>query len=585
MDPAAAPPPPGGDVVTTAPDERLRRALDKFVSQGASFVLPDVPPIALLAEPPGGLPPDTKLAAALPTPLLIPRPAPREANPTPTPGTPRAVVTADAVLSGLDHVVWSVSPDGSLVYLIAGPVERLLGHPAEYYLDKPNGWLGAVPDDECVTLRDSFASLLEVGSFVLEHTASGRRVVSRGRLVRRADGLPLRVDGTTTELTETAAERELRAKLARVEAALRDASRLGTLGRLVTGVAHDFNNCLTIISGHAEMLRDLLPPGDPLRDPAGEIVGHVAGAALVARQLVAFGKPTPTCAGPTDPNAEVRGLERLLRRFCGEDITFDLSLAAGVHPIPVGAGALAQVVLNLVANARDAVPRRGTVTLRTADTVVDRSRAGWPASVPAGRYVALTVADNGVGMTEAVRARMFEPYFTTKGAAGNGVGLATVADIVRAVGGHIEVESSVGWGTSVRVFFPPAESTPAVVPPTPPATPPRAATVLLVQDATGVRDLTATALQQAGYRVLEADDGATGEERARLYAGPIDLLVTDVGLPRQDGRELATALRRARPDLRVLFASGSTVEVPGPLLPKPYTPAELLVAVRRALDG
>jgi len=243
------------------------------------------------------------------------------------------------------------------------------------------------------------------------------------------------------------------------------------------------------------------------------------------------------------------------------------------------------VVLNVVANARDAVPRGGTVTLRTADTVVERSRPGWPASLPVGRYVALTVADNGVGMSEAVRARMFDPYFTTKGATGNGVGLATVAEIVRTAGGHIEVESAEGWGTSVRVFFPPAEAPPAVVPPTPPAAPPRAATVLLVQDATGVRDLTAAALQQAGYRVLEADDGASGEERARLYAGPIDLLVTDVGLPRRDGRELASALLSVRPGLRVLFASGSAADVPGPLLPKPYTPGELLTAVRRALDA
>lgn len=570
--------------MTASPDDRLQRALDRFVSQGGPFVLPSGPPTALLAEPPGGLPPDTKLNAALPTPPFIPRPVPRDSAPTPPPGTSRAVVTADAVLQGLDLVVWSLSPDGSLVYLLGGPVERLFGKPAEYFLDKSDGWFAAVPEDEYAALRAAFAQLPASGSFTHEHSAGGRRVVSRGRLVRHADGRALRVDGTTTERTETAVERELRAKLAAAEVALRDAARLGTLGRLVTGVAHDFNNCLTVVSGHAEMLRELLPPGDPLRDPAGEIVGHVAAAALVARQLVAFGKPTTSCAGPTDPNAEVRALERLLRRLCGEDVAFDVLLAAGVHPIPVGAGALAQVLLNLVANARDAVGRRGTVTLRTADTVVDRSRPGWPSSLPVGRYVALTVADNGVGMTEAVRARMFDPYFTTKGSAGNGVGLATVAEIVRAAGGHIEVESLEGWGTSVRVFFPPAEAPPAVVPPTPLATPAEAATVLLVQDATGVRDLAATTLQQAGYRVLEADDGKSGEVRARLYAGPIDLLVTDVGLPKQDGRELASALRAARPGLRVLFASGSAAEVPGPLLPKPYTAAELLTAVQRALE-
>ncbi|WP_145241507.1 PAS domain-containing hybrid sensor histidine kinase/response regulator [Urbifossiella limnaea] len=571
---------------TPHPDERLQRALDKFLTRGGPFVLPEgPPPTALLPAPPGGLPPDTKLNAALPTPAVIPRPAPREPSPTPIPGASRAVVTTDAVLAGLDHVVWSVSPDGALVYLLGGPVERLFGHPAEFFLDKSDGWLSALPDDDADRLRAAFAGLSAAGSFVVEHTAGGRRVVTRGRLLLRPDGRPIRVDGSTTELTETATERELRAKLAVAEEALRATARLGTLGRLVSGVAHDFNNCLTVVSGNAELLRELLPADDPLRDTAGEIVAHVASAALVARQLVAFGKPTGACSGPTDPANEIRVLDRLLRRLTGEDITLDVLLAPGVPPIPVGAGSLAQVVLNLVANARDAIPRHGTVTLRVAEAVVDRAREGWPEGLPAGRYVALTVADTGVGMTEAVRARMFDPYFTTKGPAGNGVGLATVAEIVRTAGGHIEVESAAGWGTSVRVFFPPADYPPAVVPPTAPEAPPRPATVLLVQDATRVRDLAASALQHAGYRVLEADDGVAGEERARLYAGPIDLLVTDVGLPKQDGRELASALRAARPGLRVLFASGSAAEVPGPLLPKPYTPAELLAAVRLLLDG
>ncbi|MFO0799043.1 MAG: ATP-binding protein [Gemmataceae bacterium] len=570
---------------THHPDERLQRALDRFLTQGGPFVLPDgPPPDRLLPGPPGGPPPDTKLNAALPTPAVITRPAPREPSPTPPPGPSRAIVTTDAVVAGLDHVVWSVSPDGALVYLLGGPVERLFGHPAEFFLDKSDGWLSAVPDDDADALRAAFAGLSAEGSFVVEHTACGRRVVTRGRLVLRPDGRPMRVDGSTTELTETAAERELRAKLAAAEEALRASARLGTLGRLVSGVAHDFNNCLTVLSGNAELLRELLPPDDPLRDTAGEIVGHVATAALVARQLVAFGKPTAGgSSGPTDPASEVRGLDRLLRRLTGDDITLDVLLAPGVPPIPVGAGSLAQLVLNLVANARDAIPRHGTVTLRLAETVVDRTRPGWPERLPAGRYVALTVADTGVGMTESVRARMFDSYFTTKGPAGNGVGLATVAEIVRTAGGHIEVESAEGWGTSVRVFFPPADTPPAVVPPTAPDPPPRPGTVLLVQAATRVRDLTASVLQHAGFRVLEADDATAGEERARLYAGPIDLLVTDVGLPRQDGRELATALRAVRPGLRVLFASGSAVDVPGPLLPKPYTPAELVAAVRQTL--
>ncbi len=555
-----------------SPDDRLRQALDKFLSQGGSFVLPDGPPTGLLPEPPGGLPPDTKLHAALPTPPVIPRPPRREVSaPTPPPRTHRAVVTADAVLASLDHVVWSVSPDGQLVFLLGGAVERVLGQPADVFLDKTDGWTHAVPEADRPALRAAFARLPEAGSFAVEHRVGAKRVVSRGRLVRRPDGVPVRVDGTTTEVAESDVEARLRAKLTAAEERLREAGRLGTLGRLVTGVAHDFNNCLTVISGNAQLLRECLPPGDALRERADEILTHVGSAAGVTRQLVAFGRPTATAVGPTCPNAEVRGLERLLRRLVGDDITLDVLLTPGVHPVPVGAGALTQVLLNLVANARDATPGRGTVTVRTAEAP--------------GRFVALTVTDTGVGMSPAVKARMFDPYFTTKGASGNGVGLATVAEIVRGAGGHIDVESLEGWGTSVRVYLPAADGPPAVAPPPPPAAPARLETILLVQDGTAVRDLSAVALQHAGYRVLEADDGAAGEERARLYAGPIDLLVTDVGLPKQDGRQLAAALRAARPGLKVLFVSGAALATPGEFLPKPYTTAELLAAVRKTLDN
>lgn len=565
-----------------SPDDRLRKALDNYLSQGGSFVLPDGPPTGLLPEPPGGLPadtkahaalpPDTKVHAALPTPPMIHRPPRRAAAAPPPPSRPtRAVVTADAVLGSLDHAVWSVSPDGRLVFLLGGAVETVFGQPAELFLDAADGWAPAVHEDDRPVLRAAFARLPETGSFAVEHRVGAKRVVSRGRLVCRADGAPLRVDGTTAVLAETAAEGELRERLAAAEERLRDTARLGTLGRLVAGVAHDFNNCLTVISGNAQLLRECLPPDAAYRDRADEIVTHVAAAAAVTRQLIAFGRPTPIVAGPTCPNAEVRGLERLLRRVVGDDIGLSVLLAPGVHPVPLGAGALTQVLLNLVSNARDAIPGHGTVTLRTADAP--------------GRTVAITVTDTGVGISAAVKARMFDPYFTTKGATGNGVGLATVAEIVRGAGGRIEVESTEGWGTSVRVILPAADGPPAVAPPPPPAAPARLETVLLVQDGTAVRDLSAVALQHAGYRVLEADDGAAGEERARLYAGPIDLLVTDVGLPKQSGGQLAAALRAARPGLKVLFLSGTAPPAPGAFLAKPYTTDALLAAVRRALDG
>jgi signal transduction histidine kinase len=574
------------------PDPRLQRALDKFLAQGGSFVLPDsAPPHALLPEPPGGPPADTRTHAALPTPSTIPHAVPRVPRDAPTPPPAgrlphRAVIDANAVLPSLDHVVWSVSPDGSLVFLIAGAVERVLGLPAEYFVDRPGAWTKVVPGPERPALLRAFRRVAETNGFVVEHAIRvggvSRRVVTRAKLVRRPDGGPLRVDGTTTEVVTTAVVRDLEARLAAAEARVKQAARLEALGRLVTGVAHDFNNCLTVVSGNIQLVRDHLPPGDALRDRTDEAVEHVAAAATVARQLVAFGRPASAAGGPIDPNAEVRGVERLLRRLTGHELTFDVLLSAGLPPAAVGSGGFLQVVLNLVANARDATPAGGTVTLRTAETVVTARRPGWPVGLPAGRYVAVTVTDTGVGMTEEVKARVFDPYFTTKGAAGAGVGLATLAEVVRAARGHVEIESAPGWGTSVRVFFPLASGPPAAPPPVPPAAP-RPATILLVQDATAVRDLAAVALQHAGYRVLEADDGVTGEQRARLYAGRIDLLVADVGLAKQDGPALAAALRAARPGLKVLLVADSPTDA-APCLTKPYTPADLLAAVRQALD-
>ena len=369
---------------------------------------------------------------------------------------------------------------------------------------------------------------------------------------------------------------------------LRQARRLETVGRLVAGVAHDFNNLLTVISGSAELVRDLLDPADPLRDPAELIAATAHTAAGVARQLVAFGKPGGANPCPVDASAAVRAVERMLRRLIGEGVVLDVAVAPGLSPVRVDPGQFDQVVLNLVANARDAIAAAGTVTVRTAETTTAPDRPGWPADLPAGEYVALTVTDTGCGMTEAVRARMFDPYFTTKGENGSGIGLATVRDIVRAAGGHVEVESTPGWGTSVRVFWPKAEGMAALPahcdPPVIPSA--RGETVLLVQDGDRVRDVAAVALQLAGYRVLEAGDGDAGEERARLYAGTIDLLVTDLGLPKRGGPDLADAVRAARPGVKVLFASGYTPPsgVGGTFVAKPYTANELLDAVRKALD-
>lgn len=256
--------------------------------------------------------------------------------------------------------------------------------------------------------------------------------------------------------------RELETRLAEAEERLRISARLESAGRLVAGVAHDFNNLLTIISGHADVIRAELPEGHPLRETAELISSTAHTAAGVTRQLVEFGQPGAPEPCPVDVNITVRALERTLGRLTGNRIALTITLASQLPLIQVDPGQFDQVVINLVVNARDSIHDAGTITIRTAAATILVGRPGWPIDIPPGEFVVVTVTDTGTGMTEEVKARIFDLFFTTKGERGTGIGLATVKDIVTAAGGHIEVESSPNWGTSVRVFWP--------VYPEPPAT-------------------------------------------------------------------------------------------------------------------
>ncbi|HEV3440691.1 MAG TPA: ATP-binding protein [Gemmata sp.] len=248
--------------------------------------------------------------------------------------------------------------------------------------------------------------------------------------------------------------RELETRLSEAEERLRVAARLEIVGRLVAGVAHDFNNLLTIISGHADVIRSELPNEHSLRDTAELISNTAHTAAGLTRQLVSFGKPGRPDPCPVDANASVRAIEGTLGRLTGGRVALNVTLATSIPLIRIDPGQFDQVLMNLVVNARDAIRDTGTITIRTASATITPGRAGWPLDIQQGEFVVVTVTDTGIGMTEEVKARIFDLFFTTKGARGNGVGLSTVKDIVKATRGHIEVESSPDWGTSVRVFWP-----------------------------------------------------------------------------------------------------------------------------------
>ena len=362
--------------------------------------------------------------------------------------------------------------------------------------------------------------------------------------------------------------------------------KLEALGRLAGGVAHDFNNLLTVILGYADLL-SRYGADDHAREVGGEIQKAAERAAGLTRQLLAFSRKQVLRPSVLDLNHLVRNLETMLRRLIGEDVQLTTSLHAGRLPVKADAGQLEQVLTNLVVNARDAMPRGGRLTLSTTEA---------PVAPDGARRALLTVTDSGCGMDEKVLKRLFEPFFTTKEVGkGTGLGLAMVYGVVKQSGGRIEVESEPGRGSTFRVYLPLSDGVPEVV--EAPVTPNRSAdgteTILLVEDEDAVRQLARRALQARGYNVLEAGDGVAALTVCQRHLRSIDIVVTDVVMPRLSGVDLVQKLKTVRPQLKVLYVSGytdSTVvrhgveESEANYLQKPFTPDLLTRKVRELLD-
>jgi signal transduction histidine kinase len=383
-------------------------------------------------------------------------------------------------------------------------------------------------------------------------------------------------------------------RLAESEARLRHAQRLESLGALAGGVAHDFNNLLTVINGFSEVLLGQLAAGDPARELVREIYKAGERARSLTRQLLVFSRRQPLATKVLDLNALVAEMETMLRRLIGAHIDLKASLDPQLGRVQADPGQLEQVLMNLVVNSRDAMPHGGALTLETRNVELDGSQTRLLPDVPPGPYALLAVTDTGCGMDEATRAHMFEPFFTTKPAGqGTGLGLAMVYGIVKQSGGHVEVYSEAGAGTSVKVYLPRLGGAAAPAAAAPLAAAGGAETLLLVEDDDGVRSIAGAALRAAGYTVLEAGDGDEAEETCRRCAGPIHLLLTDVVMPRINGRQVAERLAALRPGLKVMYLSGYTADAivrhgvlePGvEFLQKPFSPLELKKKVREVLD-
>jgi PAS domain S-box-containing protein len=466
--------------------------------------------------------------------------------------------------------------------------EELLGRPAGEVVG--SSYEGLVPAAERDAWRAEFAMLLRDGSVRRDNVrfdgAGGRPVC----VDYTASVVDLGGERVILAIVHDASERE------RLEGQLRQSQKMEAVGRLAGGVAHDFNNLLTVINGYGELLLDRLAPGDPARELMREMTRAGERATSLTRQLLTFSRQQAVEHSVLDLNAVVADVTKMLRRLIGEDIELANVPAPALGSVRADPGQLEQILINLAVNARDAMPQGGRLTIETGIVELDDAYARSHPDVRPGPYALLAVSDTGTGMDEQTRSHIFEPFFTTKEAGkGTGLGLAVVHGIVRQAGGHVEVYSEPGRGSTFKVYLPRAEEAPRPARPTGdlPRNTSGTETVLLVEDAEMVRLVARHALQIGGYTVLEASDGEAALRVAEGHAGRIDLLLTDVVMPRMGGRELAERLTRARPGLRVLYLSGYTdeavvrhglLEADAAFLQKPFSPASLAAKVRAVLD-
>jgi signal transduction histidine kinase len=398
------------------------------------------------------------------------------------------------------------------------------------------------------------------------------------------------------ELNDRDERKRAEEALRQSEKQFRQAQKMEAVGRFAGGIAHDFNNLLTVIMGYSQVLSSELGPQHPLRGKVDETLKAGERAATLIRQLLAFSRKQPLDPKVLSLTTVVTSLESLLCRLIGEDIRLVTKLDPTNGRLRADQAQLEQVLVNLVVNARDAMPKGGTLTIETAQVELTRSPVYHLNPLLPGPYVGLSVKDTGCGMDRQTQSHIFEPFFTTKGEGkGSGLGLSTVFGIVTQCGGAIDVTSRVGHGTRFDLFFPSIESDILTTPPTQPSGQPKRGTetILVVEDEPSVRTLVRDELRKLGYRVVEAKNGVEACLLATQQAGSLQLLLTDVVMPGMGGRELAQHLSVIKPDLRTLFMSGYMDDVgimagqeegTSSFLQKPFTPEVLACAVRNLLD-
>jgi two-component system, cell cycle sensor histidine kinase and response regulator CckA len=488
----------------------------------------------------------------------------------------------------IQQVFWMTDVHGSLLY-VSPAFETIFGRPCDSVAASPGVWMDAVHPDDRERVEQAAYARLRRGDYdevyrIVRPDGAVRWIRDRAFHIYDDAGEVYRLVGTAADVTE---QRQL-------EEQLQQAQKMEIVGRLAGGVAHDFNNLLTIINGMTDLVIGGLAEDDPTRSDLTQIRQAGERAAALTGRLLAVSRRQILKPEIVDLSAIVTSLQDMIQRLVGEDVALVLELSPELASVKADPGQIEQVVLNLVVNARDAMPDGGTLTIETRSVRLDAVSASEHPGMRPGPYALLAVSDTGVGMDDAIRRRIFEPFFTTKPQGkGTGLGLSMVYGIVKQSGGAIWFHSEPGHGTRFTICLPHVVGPPTARPTSPPTVTARGhETVLVVEDEPPLRALAARVLAGAGYTVLQAGSGA---EALALIADhdPVHLVFTDVVMPGMNGRELVARLSALRPAMRVLYTSGYTEDAilrhgvlddPRRFLSKPYTPALLRRRIREALD-
>ncbi len=489
----------------------------------------------------------------------------------------------------IQEVFWITDAGKSRMLYVSPAYEAVWGRPGEEVYVDALSWAAALHPEDRDRVMEAVAQRQIRGEYdeeyrIVRPDGEVRWIRERAYPVRNAEGQVERIVGVARDITERIVAEER----------LRDVQRMESVGQLAAGVAHDFNNVLTVINGIAEMALASLPEGSPLRRDLATIRDAGERATELTRQMLAAGRRQMLRPEPVNLNILVAEMEALLRSMLGEDIEIVVRLAPDLAPVVVDPGQFHQVILNLAANSRDAMPRGGTFTIETRNAVLPDPDQGRNLGSPAPG-VALAISDTGEGIDPRIRPHIFEPFFTTKDSGkGTGLGLATVHGIVTQSGGTVQVHSEVGRGSTFTIHLPTAPPG-SVVPEREPGSAASGGVecVLVVDDNAAVRELACRVLEKAGYRVLAAASGEEALQRLDDAGHPVHLVVTDVVMPGMSGPELAEQIRRRDLPVRILFTTGYTddavlrhgVREEGlHLIHKPYSTGALTAKVREILD-